>query len=144
MNNVINKPRYKDIIASIQVLEELGGVCSTTEYVQILEAVKLEIERRTSNAKVSHSEDFTFLSENLRESLKERVAESIVQGAFGDGMEREYAWDGTVIQGANEMDDYELVENYENYACMDEDDELLMKANAEMEVHKMLKGDKND
>jgi hypothetical protein len=133
-NDVINKPRYKDIIASIQVLEDLGGVCSTNEYLQILEAVKSEIEQRMRNAKANNPGPK--LSDATREEVIDQLHTIRMQGCFGDGMESEYIYEGCNIVGLNEMSDSELVEDLTQ--CLEEDDELVIKARGELDVEIML------
>lgn len=85
------------------------------------------------------SKDTTkFLSDSVREKLKEGVANTIMQGAFGDGMEEDYAMEGTTILGVNQMTDHELMSQYEGY--VDDGDDCFQEACAELEVHNMLKG----
>lgn len=85
------------------------------------------------------SKDITdYLSEDVRNDMRERVASNTMQHAFGDGMEEDYAQGGCVFIGSDNMTDLELIEELEYSA--DADDELMMRANAEVEVHKMLKG----
>lgn len=79
------------------------------------------------------------LTETVRNQLKEKIAEAIEQGSFGDGMEREYAWDGCVIVGANEMTDAELIDTYEQW--VDENDDLLMQAKGEFILEQVLAGE---
>lgn len=82
------------------------------------------------------------LTETVRNKLKEKIAEMIEQGCFGDGMERDYAWDGVVILGANEMTDAELIETYEQW--VDEDDDLLMQAKGEFILEQVLAGERDE
>lgn len=80
------------------------------------------------------------LTETTRNKLKEEVAQMILQGSFGDGLERDYAWDGVVLTGANEMSDAELIEAYES-GYVDEDDNLLMQAKGEFILEQVLAGE---
>jgi hypothetical protein len=134
VEDVMNKPRYKDIIASIQVLEDMGGVVSTAEYLHILEAVKSDIEQRMRNAKASNPGPK--LSDATREEVIEQLHTIRMQGCFGDGMESEYIYGGCNMVGLNDMSDTELVD--ELTQCLDEDDEDVIKARSELDVEIML------
>jgi hypothetical protein len=133
-NDVINKPRYKDIIASIQVLEDIGGVADTDEYLEILSAVKSEIEQRMRAAKQANPGPR--LSDTTREEVIEQLHSIRMQGCFGDGMESEYIYEGCSMVGLNEMSDIELVNDLID--CLEEDDELVIKARGELDVEIML------
>ena len=51
-----NCQHYDSIIASVQKMEDIGGPDSLEEYIDILERVKQEIERRITTAKEIVSE----------------------------------------------------------------------------------------
>jgi hypothetical protein len=51
-------------------------------------------------------------------------------------MESEYVYEGCNIVGLNEMSDSELVEDLTQ--CLEEDDELVIKARGELDVEIML------
>lgn len=77
------------------------------------------------------------LTDKTREEIREMIAQCIEQGSFGDGLERDYAWDGCVIVGANEYSDEELVEELLNMGY-DEDDDLYQQAKGELILEEML------
>ena len=79
-----------------------------------------------------------YLSDDVRNELKKSIADAIYDGSFGDGQEREMAWEGGMIVGADEMSDDELIEY-----CVDNEweDEDIEEAIAQRETHKMLKGE---
>lgn len=137
---LLKNPMVASVLSAIQNLEEMGAVADTNEYIEILKIIEADISKRLSVARVS--ENIAFLSETTRDEIKQHIVEITEQCSFDDESQRDYAWDGVRIQGANEMSDLELIEYYEEYclAYDPEDDELLMKAKAEKEIHDMLKG----
>ena len=76
------------------------------------------------------------LSENLRDQLKEYLAQARRDGMFGDGQEMEYIYEGCTIVGLNEMSDKQLIEEYEEY--VDSDDAFLCRLQLEMEMDEAL------
>ena len=62
-----------------------------------------------------------FLPEDVRDKLKSRLADSASDSTFGDGLERQYLYEGAVFQGYDNMSDADLVDEYCMY--MDEEDE---------------------
>ena len=76
------------------------------------------------------------LNDDLREELKDQLCDDRMCGMFGDGLEKEYIYEGTTIVGLNHMNDEELVEEYSWYA--DKDDELLVKCKIELSIEKVL------
>ena len=78
----------------------------------------------------------------MNESLKDRLIAELYSsrrdGMFGDGQERDMIMDGCTIVGLNEMDDKELIEEYEQYVDDDDEDELLVEIRQDKEVIKLL------
>lgn len=133
-DHILKNPRYKDIIASIQELEELGGVCSTEEYVAILNAVKTEIDSRIRVAKTNNPGPR--LNDTTREEVVAFLKDCAMSCSFGDGLEDDYVMDGVSMVGFNFMTDTELVEELLLYTGGEED--LYIKAEAELSVEEML------
>jgi hypothetical protein len=133
----MKNPSLEAIMITLENLEKTSKVAGLNEYIEVLTYLSVEISKRLNSARMSDT--LKFLSEDIRNEIKESVAETIYS-AFDVDSERESAWDGTTIQGANEMNDYELVDTYENY-CYGDEDELLMRARAEEQIHKLLKGE---
>jgi len=77
------------------------------------------------------------LNDSLRQELIEVLAHERLQVLFGDGLEMDYVMDGCNIVGLTQMNDEELVEEYEDYNN-DENDEFLIKLKTELESHKLL------
>jgi hypothetical protein len=133
-DHILSNPRYKDIVASIQQLEEIGGVCSTEEYIAILNAVKTEIDSRIGNAKASNPGPR--LNDATREEVVAFLKDCVMSCSFGDGLEDDYVIDGVSMVGLNNMTDTELVEELLLYTG--EEEELYIKAESELSVEEML------
>lgn len=121
-------------LSTLQGLEEMGGVSSTEEYISEVELLISELNKRVSNARKTLQGK---LSVKTREELGSYVFDCMMSGMFGDGVEDEYCWDGTTIQGINEMTDAELIDYAESYCSPQE--ELIERAKAELAVEEMIK-----
>ena len=78
-----------------------------------------------------------WMSENIRDRVKDLIVEATLNGSFGDGLERDYAYDGCTIKGVNNMSDDELLEELEHYGDAEFVDEVL----AQKATHDILKED---
>lgn len=77
------------------------------------------------------------LSDQTRSEIVDYLFDVLRDSMFGDGLEHEYIKHGVSFKGLNNMTDQELVEEYEMY--MDsEDDELKVKAKAELAIHNVV------
>lgn len=76
------------------------------------------------------------LSDATRDEVKTELFNHRLSTMFGDGLEADYILSGVTITGLNEMEDSELIQELENYE--DEEDELLMKAKAELAIDSLL------
>ena len=81
------------------------------------------------------------LSEQTKDELIEVLKYYRLSGMFGDGLESEYVLYGCNIVGLMDMTDEELVEELSE--STEEDDDLLIRAKAELEIEKILKSDLN-
>lgn len=135
MSDISKNPHVIAILATMQNLEEIGGVKDTAEYLHIMNSLKSEIESRISIAR--QSEEFYFLAEDTRSKLQAELHDAHMQGMFGDGIESDYVYDGGYFVGINNYTDAELIEDAEAY--LDNNSVALIKAKAELEVHKWVK-----
>lgn len=76
------------------------------------------------------------LSDNLRNEL-EAVLFDIRYDSFRDNL-KDYIYYGTTIVGLVDMKDEDLIAEYIDYMCGEEDD-LIKRCIAEMEMDKLLK-----
>lgn len=79
------------------------------------------------------------MTESTRNEIRELLIDTLQDGMFGDGMEADYVADGMDFKGVNNMTDSELLEVMANIGY--EEDELCIKAEAEMAVERMLSGE---
>ena len=63
------------------------------------------------------------LPEQLKEDICNELSDYLQDVMFGDGLECDYIWDGMTFKGLNNMTDEELIEEYKNAFCWDEDDD---------------------
>jgi hypothetical protein len=78
------------------------------------------------------------LNEDTRDKMRSYLADIRQSSLFGDGLEMEYIYEGTVIVGLLEMSDQELFDEYEQIVDGYEDDELLIKAKLELDINTAL------
>ena len=126
----------KPILDQMQNLEEMGGPNSNT-YIAIMEALTQEVSKRAATCRANMPK---LLSESSRQKVVDFLSSKKVDCMFGDGAEDDYVMSGTTIIGLEEMTDVELVEDLKFY--VDDDDELLLKVSAEIEVELLLGGDR--
>jgi hypothetical protein len=108
---------------------------SERECIQIVQAFKT-YGLREDKFEIVQIEPITFLSESVRSEAKSHIADSISENSFGDGQEREMAWEGGSIKGASEYTDLEIYEFYQE--CDWEGDSTWETIQAEYEVFKIL------
>lgn len=76
------------------------------------------------------------LSDELRKKITNVLVVDIIACRFGDGQEREHVLGGADWVGLDDMDDQQLIEEAESY--WGSDDELLLKAKAQLAIEEML------
>ena len=73
------------------------------------------------------------MTSKLRKALMRFLAEERISTMFGDGLESEYIWDGVIITGLNEMNETQLIEEFEMMLdCKNVDQHLRMLENCRL------------
>ena len=84
---------------------QLAGDDRTKRLEQMIGVAYSEV-KRLKDRDFRHSKK---MNPATRESMEKELAQCMRDGMFGDGMEDEYVWYGTVIDGVLELDDEELI-----------------------------------
>jgi hypothetical protein len=136
MSKALTNPIYVSILRTMQDLDELGGVNSTEEYIQIMDNLRAEITRRSNAARKTLQ---NVLTSKTRDEIVEFLAECKMNSCFGDGAENDYIREGTEFIGLYEMTDAELVEELLSYTGENED--IYQQAKGELILEAVLKGE---
>jgi hypothetical protein len=135
--NVRSNKTYQNVLSAMQNLEEMGGVANTEEYVEIMLDLISEASKRMCTA--AQNSDGPKLTDSTKKEVIGFLFDCHRSGSFGDGLEDDYIMGGTFMVGLDNMTDKQLIE--ELYQVTGEDEELVIRAKAELGIEEMLGGE---
>jgi hypothetical protein len=92
-------------------------------------------EHKLDLVKVTEKHRF---SDQTREEIITYLIDAFQEGMFGDGMERDYVEHGMDFVGVTNMTDAELMSELEQIFGDDSEEELVVRAQAELAIDRML------
>ena len=121
-----------DVVFNGMAYLDLADDDRTRELYGLLDKTMCEIRRLKDRS----FEPSKKMNDNTREEMVSFLKDTLMDHAFGDGMEDDYILDGTTFKGLHNYTDEQLCEEFLQVSGPEED--LYVKATLEMEVNKHI------